>query len=90
MAGNDIVADIIQRLADRLGADVFPPDVMRSVEAEIRRDWSGDVYVPASKTKHKHANIIELWKEGRTVSQLSATTGLSERWIRQIINRRKK
>jgi len=90
MAGNDIVADIIQRLADRLGADVFPPDVMRSVESEIRRDWSGDVYVPASKTHHRNTLILQRYREGKDIEQLATRFGLSARRIRQIINRRKK
>jgi len=91
MPENDIVADIIQRLADSLGADVCPPDLMFKIEAEVRRDWAGDVYVASSKTKHRNAKIIQQWQEGsRTVSQLSGVYGLTERRIRQIINRRKK
>lgn len=86
----DIVSDIITRLAESLGADVVPVEVLQRIEVEIRRDWAGDtVYVKADRFRARNAEIIESWRKGMSIGRLAATYGLSDRRIRQIINTRK-
>jgi len=86
MSEHDIVTDIIQRLADSLGADVCPPDVMRSVESEIRRDWSGDkVYITANPKRIRDANIRADYRKGTGIKQLAVRYGISSRRVRQIL-----
>jgi len=86
MSENDIVSDIIQRLAARLGADICPPDVMRLVEHEIRRDWSGGVvYVKHASKKARDMELRHLYRKGWALVRLAAHYHISERRVRQII-----
>jgi len=90
MPENDIVSDIIQRLAESLGAEIVPPEVLMRIEVEIRRDWAGDtVYVKANRTQHRNADLLQKYRQGWSVDRLAARYGLTPRRIRQIINCRK-
>jgi len=83
---DDIVNDIMSRLAERLGADVCPPDVLSSLASEIRRDWAGDrVYITASPKRIRDANIRADYRRGVTMDQLALRHGISKRRVRQII-----
>jgi len=87
---SDIVADIIQRLAESLGAELVPADVMQRLEVEIRRDWAGStVYVPAASGRVRNAEIRDKYRKGAGVDRLAAAYGLTPRRIRQIVNRKK-
>jgi len=89
MTERDIVSDIITRLAESLGADLVPPEVMMRLEVEIRRDWAGDtVYVKSDRCRARNAEIRNRYRAGASVDRLAATYGLTERRIRQIVNRR--
>ncbi len=90
MAENDIVADIIQRLAESLGADVVPPQVLMNIEVETRRDWAGDVYIASAKGRTRDVDIRRRYRDGMSVDRLAAAYHLTPRRIRQIVNRRKK
>jgi len=91
MTERDIVSDIIARLAESLGADLVPPEVMMRIEVEIRRDWAGDTaYVRANRCVARNDEIRRRWRDGHPVDRLAAAFGLTERRIRQIVNRRKK
>jgi len=85
---HDVVADIIQRLADVLGADVVPPEALIQLEVEIRRDWAGDVYIRGAVGGVRNTEIRDKYRRGMTITRLSAAYGLTERRIRQIVNRK--
>ncbi len=86
----DIISDIISRLAESLGADVVPPEVRMRIEAEVRRTWSGNiVYVPACNRPERNAAIRADYRDGLPLDRLAAKYGLTERRIRQIINKRR-
>jgi len=86
MAGNDIVSDMMQRLVGRLGVEAFPPAVMRSVEAEIRQDWAGNqVYITASPKRVRDAAMMDDYRGGVGIAQLSVRYAVSERRVRQIL-----
>jgi len=89
MSENDIVADIIQRLADSMGADLVPPEVMQRLEVEIRRDWAGNIcYIQAATSRTRNAEIRKRYRNGHTVDRLAAAYSLTPRRIRQIVNRK--
>jgi len=86
----DIVSDSITRLAESLGADVVPLEVMQRIEVDVRRDWAGDtVYIKADRCRHRNQDLLRLYRQGWSVDRLAARYGLTPRRIRQIINRRK-
>ena len=88
MTSNDIVSDMLQRLAGRLGADAFPPALMRSMEAEIRRDWAGNqVYVTASPKHKRDAAMMDAYRSGVGIAQLAVRYELSVRRVRQILKK---
>jgi len=90
MSENDIVADILQRFAERLGADVCPPDLLSSIDQEVRHQWSGvDVYVQGNKTKHRNHLLMADYLKGKPVDQLAAKYAITPRRVRQIVNRKK-
>jgi len=89
MTERDIVSDIVHRLAESLGADVVPRDLLQSIERDVRRDWAGDVYIAAAKGKGRDMDILDKYRRGMPVPRLAASYGLTERRIRQIVNRKK-
>ena len=91
MSENDIVADIMQRLADSLGAELVPPDVMQRLESEIRRDWAGNIcYVPASNRVDRNQHLLSDYRQGKDTQFLALKYRISERHVRRIINMRRK
>jgi len=90
MSENDIVADILQRFADRLGADVCPPELISSIDRDVRSQWSGvDVYVAGNKSRQRNQHLMADYHKGKSVEHLSSRYGITARRVRQIINRKK-
>jgi len=89
MPERDIVSDIITRLAESLGADVVPPEIMMRLEVEIRRDWAGDIYVRAQDRQTRNANLLADYRTGMDTMKLSMKYCITERHVRRIINTRR-
>jgi len=65
--------------------------ISKEVELDARAHWAGDTaYIRANRFSMRNDDILSGYRTGSSVSRLAATYGLTERRIRQIVNRRKK
>lgn len=90
MAHLDLVADILQRVADR-GIPLRPED-LEEIEQEVRADWGGEEYYVEKvgeggrmRILRRNRDICEAAAKGAPNDYLSLRYNLTERRIRQII-----
>lgn len=89
MAHLDLVADILQRVADR--ETTLRPEDLREIEEDVRADWGGErFYVEKSgecgrlKRMERDREICEAAAKGVPEDYLSLRYGITVRRIRQI------
>ena len=85
--------DIINYVLDaaRKRVPELTPEISKEIELDAREHWGCDtVYVRANRCHMRNDDILNRYHAGMSVGRLAATYGLTERRIRQIINRRKK
>jgi Mor family transcriptional regulator len=89
----DIIRDIMDRIADRLGLPEELRDQLGMVECDIRHDWGGErPYIAKQgesaqrETSARNRAIIRDWRAGERVSYLSRKYGISRQRVWQIIN----
>ena len=86
ITGDDLVADILARIAARLGADAR---ILGEIEDEIRRDWGGEtVYVarcPRARRRLLAAEARLLAARGWTVPMIAQALGVSESTVRRML-----
>ncbi|MDR3446671.1 hypothetical protein [Dyella sp.] len=89
MAYLDLVADILQRVADR---HPIPAGVLSEIEQEARDDWGGERHYVAkvgecgrAKLAARDQQIRDAYSRGVTEEYLSLRHNLGLRRIRQIL-----
>lgn len=90
MAHLDLVADILQRVAERSN---LPDDTLRALEMDVRADWGGDRHYVAklgeagrAAMNERDHKIRELHASGAPEDYLSLRFDLGVRRIRQIVS----
>ena len=85
---DDIIADILDRLAGTLSADA-----RASIEAAIRRDWGGDrPYIARAGESaravisHRNAAIARDFHRGDSITLIARRYGISRRRCYQILS----
>ncbi|CAA2107120.1 hypothetical protein VVAX_04077 [Variovorax paradoxus] len=88
---NDIVLDILERVREALAAAKgdLTPELVKSVEADVRADWGGDRVFIAKRRSEGHSNrnsrIFRDYLAGERVKLLSRRYELSERQVLRIV-----
>lgn len=85
MSDDDLISDIVRRVAAALHIDVSG-EVLEQIERQVRQDWAGNkVYISRQDRKARDARIRQLWRSGVGVNELATRFGISRRRVRQII-----
>lgn len=88
---NDIVLDILARLQEALTAakGELTPELVKTVESDIRAEWGGDRVYILKRRSEGHANrnsrIQRDYLNGERVKLLSRRYGLAERQVLRIV-----
>lgn len=87
---DDIVADVLQRIAQCLGG--IEPEVLQQVEESVRRDWGGErPYIVKSGESgrrercRREAAILADYQRGERPALLAKRWGCSVRHVHRII-----
>lgn len=90
MAHLDLVADILQRVADR--ETTLQPDDLREIEEDVRADWGGERHYVAKvgecgrmQLMRRDHEIREAAGKGVPEDYLSLRYGITVKRIRQIL-----
>jgi Mor family transcriptional regulator len=90
MATFDIVADILQRIAEHHAK--LPAKVVQTVEAEVRADWGGERHYIAklgesgrAQLADRDRRICDDYRRGEHIELLSRRYGISTKRVRQIV-----
>jgi Mor family transcriptional regulator len=89
---NDIIGDILWRVADRLVLPDTSRELLRQIEHDARRDWGGDrIYIARhgeearQEMTARNLAIIRDWQAGERVSCLARKYGISKQRVSRIV-----
>lgn len=90
---DDIVRDILDRIAEALREGAFSDQLVEQIEIQIRRDWGGDrPYIAKAgesaqaAMSERNASILRDWQAGERAEAIARKYRISRVRVWQIVN----